>query len=66
VAFFTSDIQNIELFKYSQEELVLKIGLEIYRAVSKENISLELKHLVSYMKEHEKIDIDMVIIPTNI
>jgi len=59
VAFFTSDIQNIELQKYSQEELVLKIGLEIYRAVSKENISLELKHLVNYMKEHEKLDIDM-------
>ena len=61
VAFFTSDIQNIELNKYSLEELVLKLGLEIYRAVSKENTFLELRHLVNYFKEHKKLDIDMVL-----
>jgi len=59
VAFFTSDIQNIELNKYSLEELVLKLGLEIYRAVSKENTFLELRHLVNYIKDHKKLDIDM-------
>jgi len=59
VAFFTSDVQNIELNKYSLEELVLKLGLEIYRAVSKENTYLELRHLVNYIKEHKKLDIDM-------
>jgi len=42
------------------EELVLKLGLEIYRAVSKENTYLELRHLVNYIKEHKKLDLDMV------
>jgi len=50
----------LDLTKLSIEELTLKIGLEIFRAVSKENTWLEFRHLISYIKDHKKLDIDMV------
>jgi len=38
---------------------LLKLGLEVYRAIGKENLTIEIKHLIQYMKEHKKVDIDM-------
>jgi hypothetical protein len=53
-------LQKLSFGKCSKEEIILKLGIEIFRAVGKENSVLELTHLVSYMKEHRKIDLDMV------
>ena len=60
ILFFCKDIRTLDFEEALTPEIVFRLGIEIFRVISKERTYLELRDLMHFLKENESLDIDFV------